>query len=164
MKDGDFQTVEGGCACGGVRYRMTVPPMFVHCCHCSWCQRETGSAFVVNALVEADRIELLSGRMEVIDTPSESGRGQKIHRCAECKIALWSNYAGAGEAVAFLRIGTLDHPDRFPPDIHIFTSSKQPWVRLPDGATAEPEFYRFRDYWSEKDIARYKAAQKKSES
>ncbi len=162
MKEGDFQTAEGGCACGGVRFRMTVPPMFVHCCHCSWCQRETGSAFVINALVEADRIELLSGCVEIIDTPSESGQGQKIHRCIVCRVALWSNYSGAGNAIRFLRVGTLDHPDLFPPDIHIFTSSKLPWVMLPDDVPAVPEFYRFKEHWTDENIERYKAAQEVS--
>jgi len=162
VKFGESQNVEGGCACGGVRFRMAAPPMIVHCCHCSWCQRETGSAFVVNALVEADAVELQSGQVEIINTPSESGRGQKMHRCADCKIALWSNYAGAGDAILFLRVGTLDHPDQFPPDIHIFTSSKLPWVELPDGVPAVPEFYRFKDHWSEENIDRYKAAKEAS--
>jgi len=164
MKIDETQAVEGGCTCGSVRYRMHALPMFVHCCHCTWCQRETGSAFVVNALIEADTINLLSGRLEVIDTPSESGRGQKIHRCAECKVAVWSNYAGAGDAICFLRVGTLDQPGRFPPDIHIFTSSKQPWVELPAGAPSVPEFYRFEDRWSEENIERYRAAQKNLDS
>jgi hypothetical protein len=153
------QVMEGGCTCRTVRYRMTAPPMFVHCCHCRWCQRETGSAFVLNALIEADRIELLSGRLEIIDTPSESGRGQKIHRCPKCKVALWSNYAGSGDAIHFVRVGTLDEPDRVPPDIHIFTSSKQPWLTLPAGAPAVPEFYRFKDHWPPESIDRYRAAQ-----
>lgn len=159
MKVEEFETIEGGCTCGDVRYRVTAPPMFVHCCHCRWCQRETGSAFVINALVEADRIEVLSGQVEIIDTPSASGRGQKIHRCPTCKIALWSNYAGAGDRIHFVRVGTLDEPDRVSPDIHIFTSSKQSWVTLPADVPAVPEFYRFQDYWSAESIGRYKDAQ-----
>jgi len=154
----DFQTIEGGCTCGGVRYRLTTSPLFVHCCHCSWCQRESGSAFVINALIEADCVELLSGEVEIIDTPSESRKGQKIHRCTKCKIAVWSNYAGSGDAIHFLRVGTLDHPDNVPPDVHIFTSSKQSWVTLPAGTPAVPEFYRWADYWPAESIDRYKAA------
>ena len=154
----DFHTIEGGCTCGGVRYRLTTSPLFVHCCHCSWCQRESGSAFVINALIEADCVELLSGEVEIIDTPSESGKGQKIHRCTKCKIAVWSNYAGSGDAIHFLRVGTLDHPDNVPPDVHIFTSSKQSWVTLPAGTPAVPEFYRWADYWPAESIDRYKAA------
>ena len=110
---------------------MTSAPLFVHCCHCTWCQRETGTAFALNAMIEADRVELLHGEPEVVDTPSNSGQGQKISRCPECKVAVWSNYAGAGDTVRFVRVGTLDEAGRVPPDIHIFTSTKQPWVVLP---------------------------------
>src|SRR5437899_4622631 len=119
--------LDGGCTCRAVRYRMTTPPMFVHCCHCRWCQRETGASFALNAMIEADRVVLLSGSPEVVDTPSASGKGQKIWRCPTCRIAVWSHYAGAGPAVHFVRVGTLDRPDVCPPDIHIFTASKQPW-------------------------------------
>ena len=154
----EFQPLEGGCTCGGVRYRTTAPPMFVHCCHCRWCQRETGSAFVINALVEADRVEMLDGDVEIIHTPTASGRGQKIHRCPTCKVAVWSHYAGAGDAICFVRVGTLDTPDHLPPDIHIFTSSKQLWFELPAGVTAVPEFYRFKDHWPAENVERYKAA------
>ena len=105
-----METFEGGCACRQVRYRMKGRPFFVHCCHCSWCQRETGSAFAVNAMVEADRVELLSGAPERVDTPSLSGKGQIILRCPNCRVALWSHYAGSGETVCFMRVGTLDEP------------------------------------------------------
>jgi len=145
---------EGGCSCRFVRYRMHTPPMFVHCCHCRWCQRESGASFALNALIEADRVELLAGDVEVIDTPSNSGKGQKISRCPRCKVALWSNYAGAGDKVRFVRVGTLDDPDRFPPDIHIFTSSKQPWVVLPAGTPAVQEYYRASDTWPAASLER----------
>jgi hypothetical protein len=150
--------LRGGCTCRGVRYRLNAVPLFVHCCHCTWCQRETGSAFVVNALIETDKVELLDGELEIIDTPSSSGKGQLISRCPTCKVAVWSNYAGAGEAISFLRVGTLDEPGRVQPDIHIFTSTKLPWVMLPDDVPAVPEFYRFKDHWPEESIERYTAA------
>jgi hypothetical protein len=132
---------DGGCTCGEVRYRMKTKPLFVHCCHCRWCQRETGASFALNAMIEADRVELLKGEVDIVDTPSNSGKGQKISRCPRCRIAVWSNYAGAGSAVHFVRVGTLDQPDRLPPDIHIFTASKQPWVVLPPGTPAVEEYY-----------------------
>jgi hypothetical protein len=100
MIEGEFQPVEGGCTCGHVRYLLEAPPLIVHCCHCRWCQRETGSAFVINALIETDRLRLLSGEPRVVDTPSESGKGQKILRCPICHIAVWSHYAGAGYRAA----------------------------------------------------------------
>jgi hypothetical protein len=146
--------MEGGCTCRHVRYRMTTAPMFVHCCHCTWCQRETGSAFVLNALIEADRVELLHGDVEVIDTPSNSGKGQKISRCPQCKIALWSNYAGAGPLFRFVRVGTLDEARSIKPDIHIFTSTRQPWLILPSDVPAMPEYYDRERYWPAESIAR----------
>ncbi len=157
MTENDETSLEGGCDCGEVRYRMTSMPLFVHCCHCRWCQRESGSAFALNAMIEADRVVLLHGKPELVDTPSNSGKGQKFHRCPTCRIALWSNYAGAGDAISFVRVGTLDEPDRLPPDIHIFTSSKQPWVVLPAGIPAVENYYDRNEYWPEESLARRRA-------
>lgn len=147
--------IEGGCDCGKVRYRMLTAPLVVHCCHCRWCQRETGSAFVLNAMIEADRVQVLRGRPEIVHTPSASGKGQKIARCPHCRVALWSHYAGAGDAVRFVRVGTLDDPDRLPPDIHIFTASKQPWVPLPPGTPAMREYYDRERYWPRASLERF---------
>jgi len=149
--------MEGRCTCGEVRYRMTSAPLFVHCCHCRWCQRETGTAFALNAMIETDRVVLLQGAPRMVDTPSLSGKGQKILRCPTCHIALWSHYAGAGEKVAFVRVGTLDDPDRLPPDIHIFTESKQPWVVLPPDTPAAPQYYSRGEYWPAESLSRRKA-------
>jgi len=145
---------DGGCTCRHVRYRMATNPMFVHCCHCRWCQRETGASFALNAMIESDRLTLLHGEVELVDTPSNSGKGQKIARCPRCRVAVWSHYAGAGDAVSFVRVGTLDAPDRLPPDIHIFTASKQPWVMLPPGTPAMPEYYVAAEHWPEASLQR----------
>ena len=144
---------EGGCDCRGLRYRMTSRPMFVHCCHCRWCQRETGASFALNALIEADRVVHLAGEPEIVLTPSNSGKGQKIARCPTCRIAIWSNYGGR-DRVRFVRVGTLDQPDAFPPGIHIFTASKQPWVVIPPGALAVPEYYDLSEVWPADSLAR----------
>ena len=145
---------DGGCTCGTVRYRMTCSPLFVHCCHCRWCQRESGASFALNAMIETDRLTLLQGAPMSVDTPSASGRGQQILRCPVCRVALWSHYAGAGTRVAFVRVGTLDDPDRFPPGIHIFTASKQPWVVLPPGVPAVEEYYDRKRYWPKESLER----------
>jgi len=145
---------EGGCTCRNVRYRMLSKPLFVHCCHCRWCQRETGSAFALNAMIEADRVQLLEGAVVVIDTPSRSGKGQRISRCPTCEVAVWSNYAGAGDAMRFVRVGTLDEPASLPPDIHIYTVSKQPWLVLPSDVPAEPEFYKLSARWPAESLQR----------
>jgi hypothetical protein len=145
---------EGGCTCGSVRYRLASEPMVVHCCHCRWCQRETGASFALNALIEAERVHVLKGEVQVITTPTNSGKGQNVSRCPSCHVALWSAYAGLGDALRFIRVGTLDEPDRFPPDIHIYTSSKQPWVVLPPGATAVPEYYKAAEHWPPASLER----------
>ena len=150
----DPDSFDGGCTCGAVRYRMTTAPLFVHCCHCRWCQRETGASYAINAMIEADRVIVLQGVPEVVVTPSNSGKGQKITRCPTCRVALWSNYAGAGDAVRFVRVGTLDDPDRLPPDIHIFTASKQPWVVLPAGVPAVEEYYDRTEHWPKESLER----------
>jgi hypothetical protein len=155
MSDESAFPAEGGCDCRGIRYRVTRPPMFVNACHCRWCQRETGSAFVLNALVETDAVELLAGTPDVVNTPSESGRGQLIARCPSCRIALWSTYTLP--TVRFVRVGTLDNPDIAPPDAHIFTSSKQPWVVLPPGALAVPGYYDAAKVWPAASQERRKA-------
>ncbi len=147
--------MEGGCTCRAVRYRLEGAPLFVHCCHCRWCQRETGSAFALNAMIEAARVTLLCGAPERVATPSNSGKGQAILRCPECRVAVWSHYAGAGDRVAFVRVGTLDEPDLLPPDIHIFTTSKQPWVVLPPGVSAVPDYYDRKKYWPAESLERF---------
>jgi len=157
MSDESGFALDGGCTCGAVRYRMTGRPLFVHCCHCRWCQRETGAAFALNAMIEADRLEVLTGAPETVDTPSNSGKGQTIARCPRCRVALWSHYAGAGEKLAFVRVGTLDEPDRLPPDIHIFTASKQPWVVLPPQTPAFEAYYDRKRLWPAESLARYRA-------
>jgi hypothetical protein len=162
MTSADDSPLEGGCTCRAVRFRMASRPLVVHCCHCSWCQRESGSAFAVNALIEADRVSLLAGEPERIATPSASGSGQTILRCPTCRVALWSHYAGAGDTVRFVRVGTLDEPARLPPDIHIFTSTKQPWVVLPADARAVPEYYDSKLVWSADSLERRKALRARS--
>ena len=154
MTDAEDFSLEGMCTCGAVRYRIISKPLFVHCCHCRWCQRETGASFALNALIEADRVIVLAGEPENVNTPSNSGRGQKIARCPSCRVALWSNYAGAGDAIRFIRVGTLADPDRLPPDIHIFTASKQPWMLLPPDTPAVGGYYDRNDYWPAASLAR----------
>ncbi|NUO89164.1 MAG: GFA family protein [Cupriavidus sp.] len=145
---------EGGCTCRAVRYRMATAPLFVHCCHCRWCQRETGASFALNAMIEADRVALLSGEPEVVDTPSASGQGQQIARCPSCHVAVWSSYAGSGPILRFVRVGTLDQPDLLPPDIHIYTASKQPWVSIPHTTPAVMAYYDREQYWPAASLAR----------
>ena len=154
--------IEGGCDCRSNRYRLESSPLFVHCCHCRWCQRESGAAFALNAMIEADRVTHLAAEPELVLTPSESGLGQRIARCPTCRVAVWSNYAGAGPLIRFVRVGTLDNPDRLPPDVHIFTASKQPWVSISSGAPAFAEFYESEELWPPESLMRREALLPKS--
>lgn len=149
MMDG-FETVEGGCTCGETRYALNDTPLIVHACHCRWCQRQTGGPHVINALYEARKIKLVAGTVELVKTPSPSGKGQVIARCRKCRIAVWSHYdfGGRKERVSFLRVGTLDNPDLMPPDVHIYTSTKLPWYVIPADDYAVPEFYDLQATWS----------------
>jgi hypothetical protein len=133
---------------------MESAPLFVHCCHCRWCQRESGASFALNAMIEADRVTELGQPPDLVQTPSASGSGQLIARCPTCGVAVWSHYAGAGPVISFVRVGTLDDPDLLPPDIHIFTASKQPWIVLPEGMPAAPEYYDREKYWPKESLAR----------
>src|ERR1700712_5459104 len=117
--------MEGGCACATVRYRLASAPLFVHCCHCRDCQRQVGSAFVLNALIETDRV-VSSGRTKLFDMPTDSGRPHRVARCPDCGTAVWSHYGGL-QTLTFVRVGTLDEPSAVPPDVHIYTRSKLPW-------------------------------------
>ncbi len=148
--------LEGGCGCGQVRYRLASAPMFVNCCHCTNCQRQTGSAFVINALIETDRIEVLSGSPEPVAMPTESGRPHDVYRCPKCKTAVWSNY-GARPSLRFVRVGTLDHAASVVPDAHIFLRSKLPWVVLPVAAPAFDIYYDMSKQWSAESLARRRA-------
>jgi hypothetical protein len=151
---------EGGCSCGGVRYRLKGEPMFTHCCHCLDCQNQTGGAFAINALIETDRIEMLQGTLKRVEMPSPSGRGHDIYRCEKCDIAVWSDY-GRRPYVRFVRVATLDRPHAIAPDVHIFTKSKAPWAVLPSGARAFEIFYDMAKEWPQEAQARRKAASEK---
>lgn len=150
--------LSGGCACGSVRYRLEDAPMFVNCCHCTSCQTETGSAFVINAIIESAKVTTTRGDAEPVLTPSESGRGQQIWRCPQCHVALWSNYGGSVDKLRFVRVGTLDTPGAVPPDIHIFARSKLPWVVLPEGVPAVTEYFDIKQVWPAASLERRRRA------
>jgi hypothetical protein len=146
---------EGGCACGAVRYRLTSEPMFIHCCHCLNCQRQTGSAFVINLLIETDRLEILTGTPQPVDVPRDDGAAQRIFRCQHCQVAVFSEY-GRRE-LRYVRGGTLDDPIDITPDVHIYTRSKVEWVALPPAAPAFEEYYATDKLWPAESTRRLEA-------
>jgi hypothetical protein len=146
---------EGGCSCGAVRYRLTSDPLFTHCCHCLNCQRQTGSAFVINLLIETDRVELLGVEPQPVEVPRDDGSTQTIFRCPTCQVAVFSQYGHPG--VRFVRGGTLDDPSRVAPDVHIFTRSKVPWVALPESVPAFEVYYDSKALWPAASLERLEA-------
>ena len=150
--------MEGGCTCRAVRFRLDDRPIIVHACHCRWCQRETGTAFALNAVLETGKVTILAGEPTETRIPSESGKGQRMVRCPTCGVTVWSHYPGGGDRLRFVRVGTLDDPDAFPPDAHIYVASKQPWLDLPEGAAAFPAFYDPKSFWSPEQHRRFKEA------
>ncbi|MDI7864527.1 GFA family protein [Rhizobiaceae bacterium n13] len=151
------EVFDGGCFCGRIRYRLNDRPMFVHCCHCRDCQRQTGSAFAINALIEADRVELVAGEPVVTTLSTDSGHPHDVYRCSECQSALWSDY-GRRRWMSFVRVASLDDPSAFAPDVHIYARSKLPWVRLPEGATVFEEYYDMKEQWPADSLARRRKA------
>ena len=148
--------LRGGCACGGTRYEMTSVPMFVHCCHCRDCQRQTGSAFVINGIIETDRVTVLAGQSVRFEMPTDSGAPHGIYRCSSCGTALWSEYGGV-KALRFVRLCTLDDPTAFAPDVHIYVRSKLPWVKLPEGVPAFDAYYDSKVLWPPSSLDRRRA-------
>jgi len=146
---------EGGCSCGAVRYRLASEPLFVHCCHCLNCQRQTGSAFVVNVLIEADRVERLAGEPGAVEVPRDDGSTQRIYRCPDCKVAVYSEYTRP--EILFVRAGTLDVPSSVEPDVHIYTRSKLPWVTLPESTPAFDGYYEAKALWPAASLERVRA-------
>jgi hypothetical protein len=150
--------LEGGCACGLVRYRLVSGPLIVHCCHCLNCQRQTGSAFVINLMIEADRVEVLRGEPQPVAAPRDRGRSQRVFRCPSCQVAVFSEYGW--RELLYVRGGTLDEPSAATPDVHIFTRSKVPWLKLPDGTPAFDAYYDSRTIWPATSLERLDAINK----
>jgi hypothetical protein len=153
---------EGGCSCGAVRYRLTSEPLFTNCCHCLNCQRQTGSAFVINLLIEADRVEVLSGVPQPVDVPRDDGSKQRVFRCPTCQVAIFSEY-GRPE-VRFVRGGTLDDPSGVTPDAHIFTKSKLKWITLPESVPAFEVYYDRNVLWPPDSLERLEALRARASS
>ena len=159
--------IEGGCDCKFIRYRMTTPPLIVNCCHCLWCQRESGGAFVLNAMIEADRVQITTGNSPLFvrtpthscPNPVEGNDGQLIARCPKCYVAVWSNYSGPN--VTVVRVATFDDPNILPPDVHVFTESKTKWLTLPEDARVFPRFYQKQNVWSRESLERVEAVDRK---
>ncbi|MEP3051798.1 MAG: GFA family protein [Erythrobacter sp.] len=161
MSDHAIADLAGQCSCGAVQYELLDTPLFVHCCHCTWCQRETGSAFAINVLIETEQVRLVKGEVDWLKRPSNSGQGQDLAFCWQCGTILWSHYKTAKERIAFVRAGTLLDASKVAPDIHIYTATKLPWVEIPLKVQRVQEIYDLGDYWPENSIKRFRKTTEK---
>jgi len=150
--------LDGGCACGAVRFRLHATPMFVHCCHCTRCQRETGGPFAHHAMIEFTQMSLLSGEPEFVKVPTDSGNTHWVVRCPACRTAMWNEHGSRSAITRYVRVGTLDDPARLPPQAHIFARSKQPWVVLSSEAPVFAAYYDAAKLWPPESLVRYAAA------
>ena len=149
--------LEGGCACGAVRYTLKNSPLIAHACHCRDCQKQSGSAFVINLWIERKFVDTRGAAPIAFRVPpGSSGKPHDVLRCAKCGTALWSRYHAAPGDTVLLRAGTLDDPAAVTPDVHIFARSKVPWLELPKGARAYPAFYKFDEVWSPESLERWR--------
>ena len=150
--------LDGGCACGQVRYRLLERPMFVHCCHCTRCRRETGGPFAHHAMVEYTRFEVLQGEADFVRVPTDSGGRHWVARCPACRTAMWNEHGTRQAVTRYVRVGTLDEPAVLPPLAHIFVRSRQPWVVLDPAVPAFSGYYDAAAIWPSDSLARYEAA------
>lgn len=147
-------SLEGGCACRNIRYRLTASPLIVHACHCRDCQRITGGAFVLNVWIERKFVETGPASPKSFALRGGSGRRHDVFFCETCGTTLWSRYEIAPGDALFVRAGTLDHPEAIRPDVHIFTRTKLRWLPLPDGARVFEAAYKVDDVWSPQSLER----------
>jgi hypothetical protein len=146
--------LEGGCACGNIRYRLAAAPLIVHACHCRDCQRITGGAFVINLWIESRFVETAGGAPKAHRLKGGSGNPHDVFFCERCGTYVWSRYHGARGDFLFVRAGTLDNPDTVRPDVHIFTRSKVAWLQLPEGTPAFAAFYKLDEVWPRESLER----------
>ena len=146
-------TRKGGCACGAIRYELTNSPLIVHACHCHDCQRLTGSAFVTNIWIERKFVDAGRSNPQSFRLKGGTGQPHDVYFCAVCGTYLWGHYHAGGDTL-LVRVGTLDDPSPFKPDVHIFTRSKLPWFEVPKGVPAFEAFYKLDDVWSAESLKR----------
>ena len=145
----------GGCTCGDIRYTILDEPIFTHACHCTLCQRYTASAFVVHSPIETKNLIVNSGSLTETPGPSGSGKGHIIKRCSNCGDQIYSHFGG-NEMMAVLKTTTLDDPNRFPPQAHIFVKSKLKWLELGGTIPKFDEYYDREEVYPKESLERRK--------
>lgn len=128
--DQDSDTLKGGCNCGAIRYAITSAPVAVAACHCTRCRRQSGAAYSVNLVIRASSMSVEGSLAVFEEHDTESGELLRREFCGACGSPIRSVPTATPKFVA-VKAGTLDDPAPFPPQLHIWTRSKLPWVQIP---------------------------------
>ena len=129
------KTLDGGCLCGLVRYRLNGPPSKVACCHCQSCRRASGAPYVPWVTFAKKDVEFAATPPARYQSSPKATRGH----CVRCGTSLTSEHDEHPDHVD-ITVATLDEPDTLPPAAHIWVSHKLPWVILNDGLPQYPEW------------------------
>ncbi|MCF8503272.1 MAG: GFA family protein, partial [Caulobacter sp.] len=130
--------ISGGCLCAAVRYMCASPPVMTLVCHCTNCQKQSGSAFSVNVAVATGDLRLTAGEPTVYEDRGESGQPVYRHFCGACGSPIFSSVAAMPDLL-FLKAGTLDDTSGVKPALDVWCKSAQPWVPHPAGVPQFPE-------------------------
>lgn len=153
-----FPAITGGCHCAAVRYRILTAPLFCYACHCIDCQKDTGSAFALHAVIEAFNIKVISETrpklLTLIQDPSKPQAKSRHSLCPKCGTVLWGNDPQWDHAVSNVRIGTLDFPGIMEPDMHMFVGSKLGWIDLPKDAKTSRRGFDYKTTWPKSSLKR----------
>tara|TARA_B100000579_G_scaffold278075_1_gene230015 strand:- start:122 stop:604 length:483 start_codon:yes stop_codon:yes gene_type:complete len=147
------EKLKGGCICGQVKYYITEKPLFTQACHCKDCKVLTGSSYVVNSSVLENTL-FVEGEVSSTELKAGSGASCKTYFCNKCGAYVYADYDSAFKRLT-LRTKTLNNPENFPPQVHIFTKDKDPWLNLSKDVTCFEEMYDPKKIWPEESLKRY---------
>lgn len=146
----------GRCFCGAVQYRINEEPLTVYACHCTDCQKRSGSAFGLSMWVNRAAIEVTQGEAVLQIASGHDDRLRHARLCLQCHTRLWSAPEDRPE-LAVVRPGTLDDTSWLEPVAHLWTRSAQPWVKIPEGVvryeTQPKELTELARLWRERASA-----------
>ena len=147
------EKLKGGCICGQVKYYITEKPLFTQACHCKDCKVLTGSSYVVNSSVLENTL-IVEGEVSSTELKAGSGASYKTYFCTKCGNYVYADYDSAVGRLT-VRTKTLDNSEKFPPQVHIFTKDKDPWLNLSEDVICFKEMYDQKKTWPEESLNKY---------
>ena len=147
------QSLTGGCICGQVKYQIIDKPLFTQACHCKDCKVLTGSSYVVNSSILENTL-IVEGEVSSTELKAGSGASYKTYFCTKCGNYVYADYDSAVGRLT-VRTKTLDNSEKFPPQVHIFTKDKDPWLNLSEDVICFKEMYDQKKTWPEDSLNRY---------